>query len=83
MYYDIKRHIDSADKAKEIAVVRLEQLAPLPYDLIKAELERYPNATVQWVQEEHRNQGAWTYIRPRIENLLQREMPKRVHKKLL
>ncbi|KAM7543256.1 hypothetical protein Aperf_G00000008638 [Anoplocephala perfoliata] len=83
VYYDIKKHIDLADKAKEIAVSRVEQLTPLPYDLIKAELERYPNAIVQWVQEEHRNQGAWTYIRPRIEHLIQREMPKRVHNKLL
>ncbi|KAL5968232.1 2-oxoglutarate dehydrogenase mitochondrial, partial [Taenia solium] len=83
VYYEIKKHIDSADCAKEIAVARVEQLTPLPYDLIKEELERYPNAAVQWVQEEHRNQGAWTYVRPRIEHLIQREMPNRVHTKLL
>ncbi|KAL5107696.1 2-oxoglutarate dehydrogenase-like mitochondrial [Taenia crassiceps] len=83
VYYEIKKHVDSADRAKEIAVARIEQLTPLPYDLIKEELERYPNAVVQWVQEEHRNQGAWTYVRPRIEHLIQREMPNRVHTKLL
>lgn len=83
MYYDIKKHIDSAEKSREIAVARIEQLTPLPYDLIKAELEHYPNAIVQWVQEEHRNQGAWSYVHPRIEHLIQREMPNRIHNKLL
>ncbi|CDS37066.1 2 oxoglutarate dehydrogenase [Echinococcus multilocularis] len=83
VYYEIRKHIDSADLTREIAVARVEQLTPLPYDLIKEELERYPNAVVQWVQEEHRNQGAWTYVRPRIEHLIQRELPNRVHTKLL
>nr|CDS25693.1 2 oxoglutarate dehydrogenase [Hymenolepis microstoma] len=83
VYFDIKKHIDSAEKSREIAVARIEQLTPLPYDLIKAELERYPNAAVQWVQEEHRNQGAWSYVHPRIEHLIQREMPNREHTTLL
>uniref|UniRef100_A0A5K3FXF4 2-oxoglutarate dehydrogenase, mitochondrial n=2 Tax=Mesocestoides corti TaxID=53468 RepID=A0A5K3FXF4_MESCO len=83
VYYDIAKHIESAGLNKEIAVARIEQLTPLPYDLIKEELERYPNAAVQWVQEEHKNYGAWSYVRPRIEHLIQREMPNRVHTKLL
>jgi 2-oxoglutarate dehydrogenase E1 component len=42
----------------------------LPYHELANELSRYKNADICWVQEEHKNQGAWNYIEPRIENLL-------------
>ena len=47
----------------DTAIVRLEQLYPLPVDEIKAALARYPNAEdFVWVQEEPANQGAWSFI---------------------
>jgi 2-oxoglutarate dehydrogenase E1 component len=47
----------------DTAIVRLEQLYPLPVEELKAELARYPNADqFVWVQEEPDNQGAWTFI---------------------
>ncbi len=47
----------------DTAIVRLEQLYPLPVAEIKAQLARYPNVDdVAWVQEEPANQGAWTFI---------------------
>ena len=47
----------------DTAIVRLEQLYPLPVDEIRAQLARYPNAEdYVWVQEEPANQGAWTFI---------------------
>jgi multifunctional 2-oxoglutarate metabolism enzyme len=47
----------------DTAIVRLEQLYPLPVAEIKAQLARYPNAEdYVWVQEEPANQGAWTFI---------------------
>jgi len=47
----------------DTAIVRLEQLYPLPVEEIKAQLARYPNAEdYVWVQEEPANQGAWTFI---------------------
>jgi 2-oxoglutarate dehydrogenase E1 component len=50
-------------KITDTAIVRLEQLYPLPVEQIQAELARYPNASdVVWVQEEPANQGAWTFI---------------------
>ena len=47
----------------DVAIVRVEQLYPLPHEQLTAVLERYPNATdVRWVQEEPANQGAWPYF---------------------
>jgi multifunctional 2-oxoglutarate metabolism enzyme len=43
-----------------VAIVRIEQLAPLPRRRLKETLDRYPNAEQYfWVQEEPANQGAW------------------------
>jgi multifunctional 2-oxoglutarate metabolism enzyme len=45
------------------AIVRVEQLYPLPIDELRAALARFPNATdFAWVQEEPANQGAWSFI---------------------
>ena len=47
---------------EHIAIVRVEQLYPLPAEEIKAELDRVPDAEIVWVQEEPANQGAWPFI---------------------
>ena len=45
------------------AVVRLEQLYPLPVEEVKAELARYaPDVEVIWVQDEPENQGPWPFL---------------------
>ncbi|REF35456.1 multifunctional oxoglutarate decarboxylase/oxoglutarate dehydrogenase thiamine pyrophosphate-binding subunit/dihydrolipoyllysine-residue succinyltransferase subunit [Thermasporomyces composti] len=44
------------------AIVRVEQLYPLPVEAIQAELAKYPNAELLWVQEEPANQGAWPFM---------------------
>jgi 2-oxoglutarate decarboxylase len=45
------------------AVVRVEQLYPLPAEEIVAELAKYPNATeIRWVQDEPANQGPWPFM---------------------
>jgi 2-oxoglutarate decarboxylase len=46
----------------DIAIVRVEQLYPLPGAEIKAELDKYPGAELVWVQEEPANQGAWPFM---------------------
>ena len=33
---------------KEVAIVRVEQLAPFPFDLVMRELRRYPKAQIMW-----------------------------------
>ncbi|MEV6373368.1 multifunctional oxoglutarate decarboxylase/oxoglutarate dehydrogenase thiamine pyrophosphate-binding subunit/dihydrolipoyllysine-residue succinyltransferase subunit [Micromonospora musae] len=61
LYYEL-----SARLAKQpdpgIAVLRVEQLYPLPVDEINRRLQAYPNAELVWAQEEPRNQGAWTFL---------------------
>jgi 2-oxoglutarate dehydrogenase E1 component len=53
------------------ALVRVEQLYPFPGTELQAVLSRYSSAReVVWVQEEPANQGAWTFMRPRLADLL-------------
>ena len=68
VYYDLldKQQID---KRKDVAVVRLEQLYPIPYDQIEAIQSKYKKATdFIWVQEEPETMGAWPYISRKFRN---------------
>ncbi|VDC00190.1 unnamed protein product [Peniophora sp. CBMAI 1063] len=51
---------------KDIAISRVEQLSPFPYDMVTPALDAYPNADLLWCQEEPMNNGAWSYVGPRI-----------------
>jgi 2-oxoglutarate dehydrogenase E1 component len=54
-------------RTPETAIVRLEQLYPWPEDQLKAVLAGYPKAKfVAWVQEESQNNGAWSFVEPRL-----------------
>lgn len=62
LYYEL-----AAEKAKQkrddVAIVRIEQLYPLPKFRLNEALDGYPNATdIAWVQEEPANQGAWPFF---------------------
>ncbi|HEY0697381.1 MAG TPA: multifunctional oxoglutarate decarboxylase/oxoglutarate dehydrogenase thiamine pyrophosphate-binding subunit/dihydrolipoyllysine-residue succinyltransferase subunit, partial [Micromonospora sp.] len=47
----------------DTALIRMEQLYPLPVEEVRAALARYPNAEdFAWVQEEPANQGAWSFV---------------------
>jgi 2-oxoglutarate dehydrogenase E1 component len=39
-------------KIDDVAISRVEQLSPLPYDLLTPHLDTYPNADIVWAQEE-------------------------------
>jgi 2-oxoglutarate dehydrogenase E1 component len=59
----------------DTAIVRLEQLYPLPFDQIAAALAEYPNTEeVLWVQEEPANMGAWTHIAMHVPEKLGRQV---------
>lgn len=66
--------LDSAEareSARSVAVVRVELLAPFPLDKLRHVIDGYPNLQeIAWVQEEPRNMGAWTYMEPRLRDLL-------------
>ncbi|HEY8535063.1 MAG TPA: 2-oxoglutarate dehydrogenase E1 component [Vicinamibacterales bacterium] len=60
----------------EIAIARLEQLYPFPWSDVQAQLDLYPALEeVVWVQEEPENMGAWTFVRPLLEELLVDRLP--------
>lgn len=62
VYYDLLEK-QQVDKRKDVAIVRIEQLYPLPYDQIEAVQKKYSKAKeFFWVQEEPENMGAWPYI---------------------
>lgn len=59
------------NKIDNVAFTRIEQLNPFPWQQLKDNLDMYPNAkTVVWCQEEPLNAGAWSFVQPRIETLL-------------
>jgi 2-oxoglutarate decarboxylase len=59
IYYELVAR-KNKDQRDDVAIVRIEQLAPLPRRRLKETLDRYPNAEQYfWVQEEPANQGAW------------------------
>ncbi|CAK1604059.1 unnamed protein product [Parnassius mnemosyne] len=73
VYYDMLKERRERGLEKDIAIARLEQISPFPYDLIKAEVAKYPNAQLVWSQEEHKNMGAWSYVEPRFRTMLQNQ----------
>jgi 2-oxoglutarate dehydrogenase E1 component len=62
VYYDLFQA--RADREiTDTAIIRMEQLYPLPVTELRAAFARFPHADdIAWVQEEPANQGAWTFI---------------------
>jgi 2-oxoglutarate dehydrogenase E1 component len=67
VYYDL---LDEREKRNEnrIQILRIEQLYPFPENVLAQELNRFGKAELVWCQEEPKNQGAWTFVKPRIED---------------
>ncbi|MFV5687202.1 2-oxoglutarate dehydrogenase E1 component [Flavobacterium sp. ZT3R25] len=61
-YYDITAERENNGR-NDVAVVRIEQLFPLPVEQLKAIIAKYPNADdYVWAQEEPKNMGAYSYM---------------------
>jgi len=69
VFYDLLERRREAEQ-NDVALVRLEQLYPFPYDEMKAVNAKYNAPSVVWCQEEPRNQGAWRSNRHRIERCI-------------
>ena len=62
-YYDLLKARKEKGLDKEVALVRVEQLFPLPCKEMEAIIKKYKNADdVVWAQEEPRNMGAWSHL---------------------
>ena len=73
VYYDLVARRQELALEQVVALLRLEQLAPFPDEILAEELVRFPRrAQVVWCQEEPRNMGGWTFVAPRIEAVLER-----------
>jgi 2-oxoglutarate dehydrogenase E1 component len=70
IYYDLAEAREK-DKITNVAIVRIEQLHPLPINQITEILKGYGKTEVVWVQEEPENMGYWNYIL----RLLHKELP--------
>jgi len=70
IYYDLDEAREK-EKVKDVAIVRIEQLHPLPKKQMLEVLAGYPEAELVWVQEEPSNMGYWNYIL----RLLYKELP--------
>ncbi len=69
VYYDLLQERRER-KINDIAILRIEQLYPFPINSLGAELSPFKNAEVVWCQEEPKNQGAWSFAEPYIEQTL-------------
>jgi len=61
-YYDLLAAKEE-HKRNDVALVRVEQLFPVPAEQMKAALKKYKNADdIVWAQEEPKNMGAWSHM---------------------
>ena len=69
VYYDLydereKRGVD------DVYLLRMEQLYPFPARALIQELGRFKDAEMVWCQEEPKNMGAWSFVEPNLEWVL-------------
>jgi 2-oxoglutarate dehydrogenase E1 component len=69
VYFDLAK-ARARNNDNRVALVRIEQLYPFPFDALAKVLQRYRNAEVLWCQEEPQNMGAWNFVDRRIERVL-------------
>jgi len=69
VFYDLKERIKKNNE-KRVALIRIEQLYPLPVEQIEAVIAKYDKAKeLLWVQEEPENMGAWSFILRHLKNI--------------
>lgn len=61
IYYELLER-QQKENRKDVAIVRVEQLYPMPEQQLTAIYEKYEKAEKVWVQEEPKNMGAWLYL---------------------
>ena len=69
VYFDLMEEREKRGENR-IQILRIEQLYPFPENVLAQELNRFPKAELVWCQEEPKNQGAWNFVAPRIEETI-------------
>ena len=76
IYFDLVQEREKLGNNSSIAFIRLEELSPFPTEHLKKEIEKYTNIKdYYWLQEECQNQGAYSFVAPRLTQLI----PTQVH----
>lgn len=78
-YYDLLERREE-NQRNDVALVRIEQLFPLPVDAISELIKQYPKATdYVWAQEEPKNMGAWSFMLMNFDQVRLRLASRRVY----
>jgi 2-oxoglutarate dehydrogenase E1 component len=74
IYYELVAEREALG-LKDVAIITVEMIAPFPFDIVSAEIKKYTNVdpgdgvkpgNIIWCQEEPKNMGPWSYVRPRM-----------------
>lgn len=68
VYFDLSEK-QIAENREDIAIIRLEQIYPLPQKQLDALYQKYHSAQWLWVQEEPRNMGAASFLKMNLERI--------------
>lgn len=72
IYYELVKERQARGLDDKVAFVRIEELSPFPFHHVERVLGRYVDAReFVYLQEEPRNQGAWTHMSTRIQHVLE------------
>jgi 2-oxoglutarate dehydrogenase E1 component len=75
IYYELEQQRDKVGR-NDVAILRIEQLYPLPEEILRLVLASFPDGTpVFWVQEEPENMGAWHYLQAKFGEKLFNRLP--------
>ncbi|KAI0297773.1 dehydrogenase E1 and transketolase domain-containing protein 1 [Multifurca ochricompacta] len=72
LYYDLVKERDARGLGQRVALVRIEELCPFPFEELREVLGGATAGEVFWVQEEPRNQGAWPHVALRVGHILEK-----------
>lgn len=73
LYYDLVKEREVRGLSERVAIVRIEELCPFPFEALRQVLSGM-TCDVRWVQEEPCNQGAWTHVHPRAAQILEKRL---------
>lgn len=71
MMVNVSEQLTSSEEYNWLHLIRVEEIYPFPMEEIRDIVSRYPNLEeIVWIQEEPKNMGAWTFVEPRLKELV-------------